>query len=71
MDIANLSDVDPEILSGPEFVQEVNRELATYYTEAMDILKSLGTSDTSATLLWSMLETVGEFIERCWQDSAA
>eukprot|EP00969_Alexandrium_andersonii_P339037 14985443-Alexandrium_andersonii.AAC.1 len=37
----------------------------------MDILKSMGTSDTSATLLWSMLETLGEFIERCWRDSAA
>eukprot|EP00969_Alexandrium_andersonii_P054501 2399162-Alexandrium_andersonii.AAC.1 len=36
----------------------------------MDILKSMGSMDTSPTLLYSVLETLGEFIERCWHDSA-
>eukprot|EP00969_Alexandrium_andersonii_P372083 15480964-Alexandrium_andersonii.AAC.1 len=70
-DIAVLQDVDTDIPSGPEFVTEINTHLATYYTEAMDILQSMATDDVGPTLLWSVVETRGEFIERCWQDKAA
>eukprot|EP00969_Alexandrium_andersonii_P015598 682426-Alexandrium_andersonii.AAC.1 len=31
----------------------------------------MGSSDVTPTLLWSIVESLEEFIGRCWQDSAA